>query len=234
MQSLIKELNKLKDSVRAEHSQRFFKTGKGEYGEGDVFIGLTMPQLRKVASNYQDLSINTLEQLLYSKIHEHRMIALLIAVLQYKKAIKQESKKAIYDFFIVHSKQINNWDLVDVTVPHVVGDYLLDKDRSILYKFAKSKNLWQRRIAVLACFAFIREKDFKDAIKISELLLQDKHDLIHKAVGWMLREIGKRDEKVLTKFLDKYCLQMPRTMLRYSIERLEETKRKDYLNKKAR
>jgi len=250
MQELIKDLNKLKDPVRAKHSQRFFKTGKGEYGEGDVFLGLKMPQLRVLSKKYQDLELKELEQLLCSGIHEYRMIALLIAVLQYKKTkssvqsvnksacpelnyeINCSSRVHLYQFFIKNSKKINNWDLVDVNVPHVVGDYLLNKDRSVLYTFAKSKNLWQRRIAVLACFAFIREKDYEDAIKIAKLLLKDEHDLIHKAVGWMLRETGKRDENVLVKFLDKYCLQMPRTMLRYSIERLEEGRRLSYLRKK--
>jgi 3-methyladenine DNA glycosylase AlkD len=265
MQSLIKELKKLSDPVRAKHSQGFFKTAKGEYGEGDIFLGITMPLLRTVSRKYTHLDLKDLEKLLYSKIHEHRMIALLITVLQYKKLpeipksrseslssakltedshprgkahlqgkvpTQSESREKIYDFYIKHSKQINNWDLVDVNVPHVVGDYLLNHDRSILYKFALSKNLWQRRISVLACFAFIRQKDFKDAIAISKILLTDKHDLIHKAVGWMLREIGKRDEKTLTDFLDTYCLKMPRTMLRYSIERLPEPKRLNYLKKK--
>ncbi|MBT6774337.1 DNA alkylation repair protein [Candidatus Woesearchaeota archaeon] len=224
-----KDLFGLSDPVRAKHSQRFFKTGPGEYGEGDVFLGLTMPELRVVAKKYfREVSLVDVQELVKSKYHEFRMCALVMLVYKYEKDME---RKKIYEFFLKNTKYINNWDLVDVTVPKTVGAYLIDNDRSILYELVKSSSLWERRIAVLATFAFIRLGDFKDSLKISEILLEDKHDLIHKAVGWMLREIGKRDEKVLEEFLDKHVTKMPRTMLRYSIERLEEGKRKSYLKK---
>ena len=224
-----KELMDLSDLVRAKHSQRFFKTGPGEYGEGDVFLGLTMPQIRVIAKKYfKEVSLEEVQELVKSKYHEFRMCALVMLVYKYEKDIE---RKEIYNFFLKNTKYVNNWDLVDVTIPKTVGAYLLDKDRSVLYKLVKSSDLWERRISVLATFAFLSKGDFKDSIKIAEILLNDKHDLIHKAVGWMLREIGKRDESVLTDFLDKYCTQMPRTMLRYAIERLEEKKRKSYLKK---
>jgi 3-methyladenine DNA glycosylase AlkD len=224
-----KELKQSADPVRAKHSQGFFKTGPGEYGEGDIFLGLTMPQVRIVAKKYfKEVSLVDVQQLVKSKYHEFRMCALVMLVYKYEKDME---RKEIYEFFLKNTKYINNWDLVDVTVPRTVGFYLVDHDRSILYKLVKSSDLWERRIAVLATFAFIRLNDFKDSLKISEILLNDKHDLIHKAVGWMLREIGKRDEKVLEKFLDKHYAEMPRTMLRYSIERLEEGKRKSYLKR---
>jgi 3-methyladenine DNA glycosylase AlkD len=224
-----KELNQLANPIRAEHSQRFFKTGPGEYGENDVFLGLTMPELRVVAKKYfKKITLSDTQILIESKYHEFRMCALVMLVYKYEKGME---RKEIYNFFLKNTKYINNWDLVDVTVPKTVGAYLIDKDRSVLYKLSDSNDLWERRIAVLATFAFIRNNDFKDALNISEILLNDKHDLIHKAVGWMLREIGKKDESVLENFLDKHCLQMPRTMLRYSIERLEEKKRLSYLKK---
>jgi 3-methyladenine DNA glycosylase AlkD len=224
-----KELYFLSDPIRAKHSQRFFKTGPGEYGEGDVFLGLTMPEVRVIAKKYfKEVDFSSVQKLVESKYHEFRMCALVMLVYKYEKDM---GRKEIYEFFLRNTKYINNWDLVDVTVPRTVGFYLVDNNRSILYKLVKSSDLWERRIAVLATFAFIRLGDFKDSLKISEILLNDKHDLIHKAVGWMLREIGKRDESVLTEFLDQHVTKMPRTMLRYSIERLEEGKRKGYLKK---
>jgi 3-methyladenine DNA glycosylase AlkD len=224
------ELKSLADPIRAKHSQGFFKTGPGEYGEGDIFLGLTMPQIRVVAKKYfKDISLSSVQELVESKYHEFRMCALVMLVYKYEKFEKE--RKEIYDFFLKNTKYINNWDLVDVTIPKTVGYYLIDNDRSILYKLVRSSDLWERRIAVMATFPFIRNNDFNDCITISEILLKDKHDLIHKAVGWMLREIGKRDETVLTKFLDKHVKEMPRTMLRYSIERLEESKRKEYLKR---
>ena len=224
------ELLSLSDPVRAKHSQRFFKTGPGEYGEGDVFLGMTMPELRVIAKKYfSKVDYSAVQELVESKYHEFRMCALVMLVYKYEKFPTE--RKEIYEFFMKNTKYINNWDLVDVTIPKTVGAYLVDKDRSVLYKLVKSSDLWERRIAVLATFAFLSKGDFKDSIRIAELLLKDKHDLIHKAVGWMLREIGKRDEAVLTEFLDKHVTKMPRTMLRYSIERLEEGKRKGYLRK---
>ncbi len=231
-QKISQELNKLKNPEKIEVYQRFFKTGKGEYGEGDIFLGLRMAQTREIMKKYfNEAGFNDVQKLLNSKIHEYRMVGVLVLVEKFKKA-DDKLRKDIFNFYLKNTKNINNWDLIDLSAPNVVGRYLLDKNRKILYTLAKSKSLWERRISVLATFTFIREKDFKDAIKISEMLLNDSHDLIHKAVGWMLREMGKKDEKELIKFLDKHTLQMPRTMLRYSIERLQEKKRKYYLNLK--
>jgi len=228
------DLRKFTDKEKAILLQRFFKTGKGEYGEGDVFLGITVPKQRQIAKKYALLSITDLQTLLNSKIHEERLTALLILVSQYKKADKnkdEKQKEIIFNFYLKNTKNINNWDLVDLTAPNIVGNYLLDKDKSILYKLAISDNFWERRISIISTFAFIRNSDFKDAIKLSEILLKDKHDLIHKAVGWALREIGKKDLNSLIAFLDKHYKSMPRTMLRYSIEKLSETQRKYYLNK---
>jgi 3-methyladenine DNA glycosylase AlkD len=227
--SIEKEIKQLADPVRAKHSQGFFKTGPGQYGEGDVFLGLTVPQIRVIAKKYyQTISLPEIKKLVASKYHEFRLCGLIILTYQYDKF---DYKKEIYDFYLKNTKYINNWDLVDVTTPKIVGDYLLDKDRSILYKLAKSSDLWEKRIAVLATFTFIRENEFDDCIAISEILLKDKHDLMHKAVGWMLREVGKRDVSILENFLDEHIKEMPRTMLRYAIEKFPEKQRKEYLRK---
>jgi 3-methyladenine DNA glycosylase AlkD len=227
LNALTKELNSLRNPEKIEVYQRFFKTGKGEYGEGDIFMGLTMPQIRSTIKNYIKIPLNNLSPLLESKVHEHRMAALIILTHKYK-----ENPKQVYDFYLKNTKYINNWDLVDVTCPRIVGEYLKDKDRKILYKLANSKNLWEKRIGIISTMRFIKDKDFKDTIAISEILLKDSHDLIHKAVGWMLREVGKKDQEVLETFLKKHYKQMPRTMLRYSIERFEESKRQAYLKNK--
>jgi len=226
-----KELKKLANSKQAEILQRFFKTGKGEYGEGDIFLGVKVPIQRKVADKFQELSLKDIEKLLKSKIHEHRMTALLILIKQYKKADEREKKK-IFNFYLKNTKNINNWDLVDISAPKIMGEYLLNKPRNVLYKLAKSDNLWERRIAIISTFTFIRNNEFDDTLKIAKILLNDKHDLIHKAVGWMLREVGKRDQKIEEEFLKKHYSKMPRVMLRYAIERFEEKKRKFYLSKK--
>jgi 3-methyladenine DNA glycosylase AlkD len=226
LQELKKELQKLADPEKAKLLQRFFKTGKGEYGEGDIFLGLTVPVQRNVAKKYYNLDLKQIKELMESKIHEYRLIGLFILINKYKTT---NHKKIIMRFYLKNTNNINNWDLVDLSAPNIVGKHLLDKDRSILYKLAKSNSLWEKRISVLACFAFIRENDFKDALKISGILLKDEHDLIHKSVGWMLREIGKRNQKIEEEFLKKHYKQMPRTMLRYSIEKFEEKKRKSYL-----
>ncbi len=225
------ELNKLKNPIKAKILQRFFKTGRGEYGEGDKFLGVVVPLQRQIAKKFIDVSLNDIQKLLDNEIHEYRLTGLLILVDKYAK-VGTKMKKQIYDFYLKNTKHINNWDLVDLTAPKIVGDFLLDKDKQILYKLAESKNLWERRIAMLAAFAFIKKDNFKDALKLAKLLLNDEHDLMHKATGWMLREIGKRKLGVLIDFLDKYSDKMPRTMLRYAIERLPETKRRYYLNKK--
>jgi len=223
-----KDLQKLANPKQAKLLQRFFKTGKGEYGEGDIFLGIKVPEQRKIAKKYSDLTLKYIQELLSSKIHEHRLVALFILVDKYKQA---KNKKELVDFYLKNTKYINNWDLVDLSAPNIVGDYLLDKDKSILYKLAKSDNLWEKRIAVLATFAFIKDNQFEDAFKISEILLKDNHDLIHKAVGWMLREIGKRNLEAEERFLNNHYKKMPRTMLRYAIERFPESKRKYYLKK---
>ena len=229
--SLKKDLLALKNPGKAKILSRFFKTGKGEYGEGDIFLGLTVPQQRQVAKKYTHLTIKELQKLLSSKIHEYRMVALFILMEKYKKAEGKE-KEEIFHFYLSNTKNINNWDLVDLSAPNIVGDFLLDSDKKILYQLAKSKNLWERRIAILATYAFIKNGQFEDTLKISEILLKDTHDLIHKAVGWMLREVGKKDQEVEEKFLEKCCQQIPRTMLRYAVEKFSEEKRKFYLNKR--
>ncbi len=222
-----KEVLKLKNPKQAKNLQRFFKTGKGEYGEGDIFYGLTVPQARGIVKKYKDLKISEVRKLIKSKIHEERLIALLILVHQYK-----GNEEQIYNLYLKSTKYINNWDLVDLSAPKIVGAYLLDKPTTTLNKLAKSKNLWERRIAVLATAPFIRENRFKEILNLSEKLMDDKHDLIHKAVGWMLREVGKQSQPTLEKFLKKHKNHMPRTMLRYSIEKFPERKRKAYLLKK--
>ena len=227
LESLQKELRELSDKEKAVIYARFFKTGKGEYGEGDQFIGLTVPQQRKIAKKYKNLSLEDIGRLLRSTIHEFRFTALVILVQQYK--VKREEKYV--DLYVRNKEFVNNWDLVDTSAPYVLGDYLLDKDRSLLFELAYSNGLWDKRISILSTFAFIKNNDFTDAIKIAEILLNDEHDLIHKAVGWMLREIGNRDREVEEEFLRKYHKTMPRTMLRYAIEKFDEEKRKFYMKK---
>jgi len=227
--SITEEINNHADPKKARLLSRFFKTGKGEYGEGDIFLGLVVPIQRKIANQFKNLSITNIQKLLNSKIHEYRLIALIILTIQYKK-FDESKKRIIYELYLKNTVNINNWDLVDLTAPHIVGGYLLNKDQSILFDLAKSKNLWERRIAILSTFTFIRNNKFKEALKISKILIKDKHDLIHKAVGWMLREIGKRDLQTEELFLKKYYKIMPRTMLRYAIEKFPETKRRYYLD----
>ena len=191
---LRKDLRKLQYPVKAEILSRFFKTGRGEYGEGDVFLGIPVPLQRKIAKKYHDLHLGALRKLLSSRIHEERLVALLILITKHRKADKTE-RRVIVDFYLKNTSRINNWDLVDISAANILGDYLLDKDRTVLFHLAASDNLWERRIAIMATFAFMRRNEFNDTLHISEFLLKDTHDLIHKAVGWMLREIGKRDRK---------------------------------------
>lgn len=230
MENLKKELNKLKNPEEAKILSRFFKTGKGEYGEGDIFLGIKVPILRQISKKYQSLSLVKIGDLLESKIHEHRMCALIILTEKYQKSSLEE-KTDIFNFYLKNTRNINNWDLVDLSAPKIIGDFLLKRKREILYDLAKSEMLWERRISIISTFAFIRNNDFEDTIKISTLLLKDKEDLIHKAVGWMLREIGKRDENILEEFLEKNYKIMPRIMLRYSIEKFSPRKRKYFLKK---
>ena len=230
MDKVKKELKKYANPEKVKILQWFFKTGKGEYGEGDVFAGVTVPNIRKVAKEFKELPFKEVELLLHSKIHEERLCAVLMLVEQFQTEDVIEQKK-IYNLYLKNAKYINNWDLVDLSAPKIAGVYLLDRDRKILYKLARSKNLWEKRIAILSTHAFIRGGQFKDTLKISEILLNDKHDLMHKAVGWMLREVGNRNREVEEKFLKKYYKRMPRTMLRYAIEKFPEKLRQKYLKK---
>jgi 3-methyladenine DNA glycosylase AlkD len=224
-----KELKSMADPDKAAILQRYFKTGLGQYGEGDIFIGVTVPQSRKVAKKFSQLELVEVKTLLYSRIHEERLVALLILVWRYSSALSsREEKEEIVKFYLENIKQVNNWDLVDLSAPNILGAHLIDKDRRLLYRLARSENVWERRIAILATYHFIRNGDFSDTLKIAEILLQDRHDLIHKAAGWMLREVGKRDVASEQAFLEKHLGVMPRTMLRYAIERLPESKRRRY------
>jgi 3-methyladenine DNA glycosylase AlkD len=269
--NLRKDLKLAANPQKAKLLQRFFKTGKGEYGEGDIFLGVMVPKSRELAKKYSSLDIKQLGELIKSKIHEERLIALFILINKYKTT---NHKKICFHFYIKHMKWINNWDLVDLSAPNIVGEHLFNNVRQprisddaqlanlkptsnsaslsksrhspgtqptfsssegglphLLLELAKSKNLWERRIAVLASFRFIKEKRFTESLELAEMLLQDKHDLIHKAVGWMLREIGKRDLEIEIKFLNKYYKKMPRTMLRYAIEKLSKEKRDSFMKK---
>jgi len=228
LQQLKKDLQYLANPEKAKILQRFFKTGKGEYGEGDLFLGITVPEQRKLAKKYYALSQKELQRLLSSSYHEHRLTSLLILVIKYSKS-DESGKQGIADFYLKNTRHINNWDLVDSSADKIIGDYLLGRERSILYKLAESENIWERRIAIMATFRFIKNNQFKDTLKISELLLKDNHDLIHKAVGWMLRETGKRDMATEEAFLMKHYKKMPRTMLRYAIEKFDQQRRRTYL-----
>jgi len=227
---ILKEIISLKNKEKNAILSRFFKTGKGEYGEGDKFLGIVVPVSRQIAKKYNDLTFSDIEKLLKNEYHEVRLIAILILVHNYK--TKKVEPKKIYDFYLKNTKYINNWDLVDLSAHYTIGDYLIKNgDRKILEKLAVSKNIWERRIAIISTFAFIYKGESKWTFKIVSMLMKDKHDLIHKACGWMLREVGKRvSEKELMEYLDKNNTKMPRTMLRYAIERLPEKKRLYYLH----
>lgn len=222
-------LRSLADPAVAAVSTRFSKTGPGEYGEGDVFIGIKSPTLKKVAKEFTGLALSEVERLLHSEVHEDRTLALVILVGQFTKG-DDATRKRIYDLYLANTKHINNWDLVDISAPQIVGGYLEKRSRKPLYRLAKSSSLWERRISIVATHWFIRHGDFADTLGIAEKLLGDKEDLIHKAVGWMLREVGKRDMALLEAFLGKHCPVMPRTMLRYAIERFPEKKRRDFMD----
>ena len=228
LNKLKQDLQKLANKEKAVILQRFFKTGKGEYGHGDIFLGITVPDQRKIAKKYINLNLKQIKELLKSKMHEHRLIVLLLLVEKYKKA-DENIKKDIINFYLSHTNYINNWDLVDLSSHQILGDYLINKDKNILYKLANSNDLWEKRISIISTYTFIRNNKFQDTLNISRILLDDKHDLIHKAVGWMLREIGKRNLEIEENFLKKYYKKMPRTMLRYAIEKFDKNKREFYL-----
>lgn len=229
---LIDGLNQIASPERAKASQWFFKTGKGQYGHGDKFIGVSMPDNRTLCKKYAALSLEEIEKLLESDIHEARMAGLIIMTDQAKKADEQLKQK-LYDLYLRRTDRINNWDLIDISCRQVVGGYLENKPRDILYKLARSSDLWERRIAIVSTAFFISKGQLKDTFEISKLLLGDSHDLIHKAVGWMLRETGKKDRGQLLKFLDEYAYKMPRTALRYSIEHLPHNDRLKYMSAKS-
>ena len=214
--------------TRAAHSMRFFKTAKGQYGEGDMFLGLTVPMQRVIAKKFHDLPIPAILRLLHSRYHEYRLIALLILVLQFERG-DDKAKKQIVDIYLGETKWINNWDLVNLSAYKILGAWLLTHNRRVLTRLAKSSNMWERRLAIVSTYAFILTGELDDTFALSTRLLTDTHDLMHKAVGWMLREAGKKDVAQLEAFLHKHAKTMPRTMLRYSIEKFPEKKRKTYL-----
>ena len=223
-----KRLQILGNKEIAKILRRFFKTGPGEYGEDDVFLGIKVPDLRRLAKEYQDISLQETTQLLTSPIHEERLLALLVLVRTYAKG-NEFTKREIYELYCRYIKFINNWDLVDGSAAHIVGDFLMDKSKEPLYRLAKSKNFWLRRISIISTFYFIKQNKFSETLKIAAILISDEEDLIHKAVGWMLREVGKRDLQTEEKFLRDHYQKMPRTMLRYAIEKFPEPKRQHYL-----
>ena len=229
---VVKEIQALSNRGRAHDLQKFFQTAPGQYGEGDIFLGLTVPQVRTVAKEYKAISLDEIDVLVRSKFHEVRLCGLVILTLQYKAAKERKTKKKLFDLYMkaMTDGYINNWDLVDVTAP-IIGEYLIDSDDPyvLLYKLAKSKSLWQRRVSMVFTFAFIRSGDIEPTFEIAEKLLHDKHDLIHKAVGWALREAGKLNGIALRNFLSAHSHEMPRTMLRYSIEKFSERERKKWL-----
>jgi 3-methyladenine DNA glycosylase AlkD len=222
------ELREFSDNERAKKNISFFKTGKGEYGENDLFIGVSVPDVRRIAKEYKESDFNQIRTLLNSEIHEERLCGAIILVEKFKNS---DNKKEIFDFYIKNIKGINNWDIVDLSSPNIVGEYLKEIDKEILYKLAKSDSVWERRIAIVSTYAFIRDNKFEDVIRLSEILIKDKHDLIHKASGWMLREMGKRNKEILIEFLEKNSKNMPRTMLRYSIEKLDDEEKRFYMKR---
>ncbi len=237
---MVSELGKLKEEMQslADRKQsgnlsRFFKTAKGEYGEGDVFLGLMVPVQRKLVKKYNGLSLSDIKSLMASKYHEHRLVALLILAQRYSES-DEEGRKTIYNLYLqlAAAGRVNNWDLVDMSAPSIAGDYAFSHKSELktLRKLAKSANLWQRRIAILSMFRFIRAERMNEPLEFAEILVNDEHDLIQKAVGWMLREIGKRDQPAEETFLRKHCSSMPRTMLRYAIERFSPEKKKFYMS----
>ena len=220
----------------AEHSQRFFKTGKGEYGESDIFLGIRVPVLRKLVNKYRGISLVEVSKLLHSKFHEERLLVVLILVHLFKnrsgtldESGTYDGQKQIYNLYLDNIEFINNWDIVDISAGNIVGAYLHQKDKALLYRLVYEDNLWERRISIISTFYFIRQNEFDDTLKIAEILLNDKEDLIQKAVGWMLREVGKREIEIEEEFLQEHYMKMPRTMMRYAIEKFPETKRKMYL-----
>ncbi len=225
---ILDTLFSLKDETIAKHSARFFKTGVGEYGEGDLFLGIRVPVIRKIASKFKKIALSDVLVLLRSEYHEVRLFALIVMVEKYSRETTQQ-REEIYRLYLNNTRYVNNWDLVDTSAHRIVGPYLYEQNREKLYDLANSTSLWERRISIMSTFHFIRQSQYDDTLKIAKILLQDKEDLIHKAVGWMLREIGKRAYQVEEQFLLHHYKQMPRTMLRYALEKFPTTERKMYL-----
>lgn len=226
--ALSRQAKKNADISKAKILQGFFKTGEGEYGHGDVFLGLTVPVSRRIASDFRTLSFIDIAKLLRSKLHEERLIGLLILVDRFEKGIEAERRRIVV-FYLHNADHVNNWDLVDLSAPKILGAWLDDRPKTVLYRLAHSKDLWRRRIAIVSTYEFIRHGSFGDTLRIADILMNDQHDLLHKAVGWMLREVGKRSKPTLVLFLKKRQRRMPRTMLRYAIERFPESERRRYL-----
>lgn len=226
---IIKELKALADPEKAEHSKRFFKASPGEYGEGDQFLGIKVPEQRKVAKKFREMELEEVAKLLHKKYHEVRLTAAYLLVYKVEKG-DQQTLKEVVQCYLENLEGINNWDLVDSSCHKILGPYFEDKERDLLYDFARSEDLWKKRIAMITCYHFIRNEDFEDALNIAEILVNDDHDLIHKAVGWMLQEVGKRDLAAEESFLKKHYQTMPRTMLRYAIEKFDEPLRLKYLH----
>lgn len=225
---LITDLKQLANPEIAKHSAQFFKAFEGGYGEGDLFLGIRVPELRKIARKYRDLELSEVSKLLKNPYHEIRLTAVFIMVYNAQNGDETECNEAA-EFLLRNLEGINNWDLVDSSCPYILGPYFENKEKTLLYSFADSPNIWKRRISIMTCFHFIKNDDFKDALNICKVLLDDDHDLVHKATGWMLREIGNRDREVEEEFLAKYYKKMPRTMLRYAIEKFENPIRQQYL-----
>jgi 3-methyladenine DNA glycosylase AlkD len=223
-----RRLRSLADATIAEHHLRFFKCGPGQYGEGDAFLGIMVPMMRTLSKELTPIPVAEAAVLLQSRWHEARLMALMILVRKYERG-DDPMRDEIYRSYLANTHRINNWDLVDVSAPHIAGAHLLERDRAPLYDLAKSQSLWERRISIIATQHFIRRDDFADTLRIAEILLNDRHDLIHKASGWMLREVGKRDQSLLERFLRKHAKRMPRTMLRYAIERFTPELRAQYM-----
>jgi len=228
IETIKSDFKKLANPVIAAHSQRFFKTGKGEYGEGDIFLGIRVPVIRELVRKYKKVPLADFIVFLKSGYHEERLFALLSLVYRFDRGTEKD-QQICYDLYLENVKYINNWDLVDLTASQIVGRFLENRDKKLLYDFANSENLWKRRISIIASFYFIRKRSFDDTLNLATILLNDKEDLIHKAVGWMLREVGKRDLEIEERFLEPRYKDLPRTMLRYAIEKFPEEKRQAYL-----
>lgn len=230
---LIEEIENEKDEVQAQHLQRFFKTGKGQYGEGDIFLGLTVPTTRSIVKkHWQNLNLQDIDEILKNKYHEIRLAALMALVNKFESSKNDDEKERIIKIYTQNLDYINNWDLVDLSCPKILGRFCFEKnDYELLYNLAGQNHLWANRIAVISTLYPIKKGMFEHTIKLAELFIENKHDLMQKAVGWMLREVGKKDLTTLRAFLDKYHKTMPRTMLRYSIEKLSEDERKFYMAK---